>query len=259
MALLLVAACLVRPVFAQAPDDGAVHAVVKLPWGELHRGADRLELHVTDPPADRQVLLPRLNNPLRQVYLRGDAARQPLGFKPGVDRWAIELPAKLDQQQPVIVVETVGEPRLAGVPRITSQAPEGPILLAAHDAVVHGKNLRYEPQPHKNTLGYWTEVDDWCQWEFDVRRPGEFRVVVSQGCGQGHGGSEVAVLVDKHELRFTVEDTGHFQNFRRREIGRVHLAEEGLHKLQIRPRTKARAAVMDVRQVELIPIRDEDR
>jgi hypothetical protein len=55
---------------------------------------------------------------------------------------------------------------------------------------------------------------------------------------------------------FTVEDTGHFQNFKERSLGVVTLAAPRVHTLQIRPHKKAAAAVMDVRQVRLIPTVD---
>jgi hypothetical protein len=124
--------------------------------------------------------------------------------------------------------------------------------LAAHDAVTHGKLLRYEPQPHKNTLGYWTNEEDWCEWHFYVETPDRYRLHVLQGCGAGQGGSEVAAKIGDQELLFKVEDTGHFQNFKDREIGKITL-DAGLHTLQFRPRSKAVKAVMDVRQVRLIP------
>jgi hypothetical protein len=78
-------------------------------------------------------------------------------------------------------------------------------------------------------------------------------VQVLQGCGQGQGGSEVALIVDGQELAFNVEETGHFQNFKNRSVGAVTLKEAQVHTLQLRPRSKAAAAVMDVRRVLLIP------
>src|SRR5437016_6528820 len=71
------------------------------------------------------------------------------------------------------------------------QADDGTILLHARDVTVHGTTVRYEPQPNKNTIGYWTRKDDWMSWDFFVARGGKFEVIVLQGCGKGSGGSEV--------------------------------------------------------------------
>ena len=131
-----------------------------------------------------------------------------------------------------------------------SASPYGDVVLPAHESVTHGQTLRYEPQPHKNTVGYWVNVKDWCDWRFHVETPGRYAVHVLQGCGKGQGGSEVAVFVGEEKLRFFVEDTGHFQKFKSRMIGHVGISA-GVHALAIRPQKKARNAVVDVRQVRL--------
>ncbi len=133
------------------------------------------------------------------------------------------------------------------------QAADGSILLHARTAEVHGVMLRYEPLPHKNTLGYWVRAEDWASWEFSVNKPGTFTIEVLQGCGKGQGGSEVELSVANQSLKFTVEDTGHFQNFKARSIGSITLDKPGRYALQVKPRTKPAAAVMDLRQVLLKP------
>jgi len=129
----------------------------------------------------------------------------------------------------------------------------GDIRLHAKDARVHAKNMRYEPQASKNTLGYWTQPEDWADWEFDVTSPGNYEVEITQGCGKGSGGAEVAVAVAGQTLKFTVQDTGHFQNFVQRPIGTVDLPA-GKQTLSVKPQTKPGAAVMDLRRVVLRPV-----
>ncbi|OYW16699.1 MAG: N-acetylgalactosamine 6-sulfate sulfatase (GALNS), partial [Planctomycetales bacterium 12-60-4] len=68
------------------------------------------------------------------------------------------------------------------------QAEGGRITLPAKTATVEGIMLRYEPLPHKNTLGYWVRAEDTASWEFDVVRPGKYRVEALVGCGNGSGG-----------------------------------------------------------------------
>ena len=100
----------------------------------------------------------------------------------------------------------------------------GDVRLHAKDARVHGQTLRYEPQPNKNVLGYWTNADDWADWEFELPTSGVYEVEIQQGCGTGSGGAEVAVDIDGQTLKFMVQDTGHFQNMITRTIGQVELA-----------------------------------
>jgi hypothetical protein len=128
----------------------------------------------------------------------------------------------------------------------------GDIRLHATNAIIHAKTMRYEPEPYKNVLGYWTNVADWAEWEFEVAAPGVYEVEIQQGCGNGSGGAEVAVEIGDQTLTFTVEETGHFQSMIQREIGTVQLTS-GKHRLAVKPRTKPGAAVMDLRRVVLRP------
>jgi arylsulfatase A-like enzyme len=137
----------------------------------------------------------------------------------------------------------------------TPQAKDGTIVMHSRTAEVHGTMLRYEPLPHKTTLGYWMNASDWASFEFTLSEPGTFTVEVLQGCGKGQGGSEVEVAVGEQVLKFTVEDTGHFQNFKARDIGTVRIDKAGRHTLTIKPLKKAAAAIMDVRQVTLKPVK----
>jgi arylsulfatase A len=136
-------------------------------------------------------------------------------------------------------------------PRVTP--PAGDIRLHAKDAQVHAKNMRYEPQPNKNVLGFWTIASDWADWQFEVAKPGRYEVEVQQGCGAGSGGAEVNVEVAGEVLTFIVQDTGHFQHMITRVIGEVELPA-GKQTLAIKPQTKPGVAVMDIRRVVLRPV-----
>lgn len=226
--------------------------------GEILLVPSGIEIHVRRPPTDAVITIPRFDNPIGAVYLKEDPLKKPLKFSPGVEKWAITLPESTLESGATIVMETVGRPYVSVIPRVSTADDDGSVTLAAHDAVTHGKMLRYEPQPHKNTVGYWINEDDWCEWSFFVDKAGRFDIHVLQGCGKGQGGSEVAVRVADQSIRFTVEDTGHFQNFKDRTVGAVSLPEPGVFTLSLRPLSKAAKAIMDVRRVRLTPATTED-
>ena len=133
------------------------------------------------------------------------------------------------------------------------QAKDGTITLHARTASVHGSQLRFEPMPHKNTLGFWTNKNDHVGFEFTVEKPGTFTVEVLQGCGKGSGGAEVELAVGGEKLTFTVKDTGGFQAFEAREVGTLTVEKAGRHTLTVRAKTKPGPAVMDLRQIVLKP------
>jgi len=127
----------------------------------------------------------------------------------------------------------------------------GAVLLHARDAKVHGTKLHYERESHKDTLGFWTQADDWAEWEFEAASAGTFEVELLQGCGKGSGGAEVEVTVDGQPLTFKVEETGHFQRFVPRLLGTVKLEKAGRYTLTVKAKSKPGVAVMDVRRVTL--------
>jgi arylsulfatase A len=124
------------------------------------------------------------------------------------------------------------------------------IHLEARDAQVKGAKLKYEEPPQKDTLGFWVNAADTASWTFQAPQAGVYRVSVLQGCGKGQGGSVVALDVAGKSCEFTVEETGHFQRFVPREVGRLTLVA-GVNTLTVRPVKKAKAAVMDLRRVML--------
>ncbi len=129
------------------------------------------------------------------------------------------------------------------------------ILLSASAGTPHGKKLRYEPEPHKNVLGYWTEVEDWADWELTVPSDGTYEIEVQCGCGANNGGSVVRLEIGNESLQWTVRDTGHFQNMILENIGAMKL-KAGKVRLAVRPQSKTGAAVMDIRCIVLRPIAD---
>ncbi|HEY2894610.1 MAG TPA: sulfatase/phosphatase domain-containing protein, partial [Pirellulales bacterium] len=131
---------------------------------------------------------------------------------------------------------------------------DGTIHLRAETAEIHGPMLRYEPLPHKNTLGFWTRQDDWASWKLRVPAAGRYTLEVLQGCGTGSGGSEVDYRAAGQSITGKVVETGGFQNFVPRTIGQLEFPAAGDYVLEVKPRAKPGPAVMDLREVLLIPI-----
>jgi len=190
--------------------------------------------------------------PLFQGLLYSDSPPQPLAEMRHV---LTAAEAAEPAAYRVVAVNTVGLETPSARPR---QAADGIVTLHGRDALVIGTVLRYEPAEAKRTLGYWKQAGETAAWTFLVDRGGEFDVEVLQGCGSGQGGSEMSVVFDagsgdaEARLTFTVEDTGGFQAFRPRVIGRATLAA-GEHTLRITPERIAKAAACDIREVRLLP------
>ena len=140
------------------------------------------------------------------------------------------------------------------------QSDSGEVIIQARTADVRGVMLRYEPLPHKNTLGFWVRVEDWARFEFTLTQPGKFELEGLIGCGNGSGGSEVRFEVassgqnsEPQALSYIVKETGGFQNFVPTMLGEVTLDKPGRYELRVKAIKKPGAAVMDLRQARLIP------
>lgn len=140
------------------------------------------------------------------------------------------------------------------------QANNGEIIIPARTADVRGTMLRYEPMPHKNTIGFWVRVEDWARFEFTVTKPGRFELEGLIGCGNGSGGSEVRFEVapsgqdsEPQTLSYVVKETGGFQNFVPTMLGDVTIDKPGRYELRIKAIKKPNVAVMDLRQARLLP------
>jgi len=134
-----------------------------------------------------------------------------------------------------------------------TQAADGSLTLLAKDATTWSENMRYEPKPEKNCLGYWTEADDFAEWEFEVTKPGKYKVSVSYGCGGGNHGSEMELKQAGQSLKWTTQDTGGFQNWKDVAIGEIEITAAGKQRLVIDPVNKVKSAVLDVQKVVLTP------
>lgn len=161
-----------------------------------------------------------------------------------------DLTARLAEWRTVVGAQ-MPEPNPGYIPN--PQQKDGVVVLPARTAEVHGTMLRYEPLPHKNTLGFWVRQEDWAHFEFDVSRPGHFQVEGLVGCGNGSGGSGVEFRVADQTLKFIVPETGGFQQFKRQDLGRVNLPAAARYRLEVRATSKPGPAVMDLREVKLVP------
>ncbi len=133
------------------------------------------------------------------------------------------------------------------------QSIDGSIILEAGSATTYSEKMRYEPKEEKNCLGFWTEVEDWAEWVFDVTTTGKFQMSVFYGCGDGAGGSEVALYLNDQTHGFTVEETGGFQEWKELDLGTVSLDAPGKNKLAVIPKSKGAKAIMDIQKIVLTP------
>jgi hypothetical protein len=197
--------------------------------------------------------IPRLANVVKRIERQGNADQQ-FQVHPEPTAWHIK-PALSADMLPAVLILTLDSPSQVFRPDLIATASSEDIIsLPAKLAITHGQTLRFEPQPHKNTVGYWSNEKDTAEWKLQIDKAGAYEVDILQGCGKGHGGSDVVVGIQDQTLGFKVQETGHFQNFIWRTLGTVTLKPSECESLQLIPKKKVAGAVMDVRAIRLVPV-----
>jgi hypothetical protein len=231
-------------------------ALGEQPWGmtALRPGAEGkpalLYLYVFDWHVSGKLIVYGLTGGVGRAYVLSDAKQADLPISWMGSTSVLSVPREPPDALATVVVLEVTD-QFAAREVITRPGDDGRIVLAARDAMVHGKTVRYEPEPHKNTVGYWSDPSDWVSWRFGVKEPGPYAVEILQGCGKGSGGSTVDFAAGGQVLNVTVQDTGGFQNFVSRGIGQFTFEKPGTYTLTVKPVKKPGVAVMDLRSVTL--------
>jgi alpha-L-fucosidase len=163
-------------------------------------------------------------------------------LRPAWSREVFDLPR-------VIVLELEGEPVVEKVP-ITAQ-PDGSLRLLAAEAKTTG-GIRLEGG-EKNALGFWTDQSATVRWEFVADRLGTYRVEIEYACDEGNAGAEVEFVVEGSKVSLVVPNTGGWSSFRKQEIGSLPLIHKGNTVLEVRVAKKPKWAVMNLREVRLVP------
>lgn len=211
-------------------------------------------------PALKQVAIPRWASSLRSWNWMDESDDGVIRLQPEQDHWLLSWSQPPAAKQP-LVLEFDSPPLIPAESDAIQPAGDGSLYLPAHLATTRGEKVRYEPQPYKNTLGFWTGKQDEVEWEFRIDRPGSFNIALLQGCGSGQGGSQgvleiIPTSVDEtvaaNALEFEVLETGHFQDFRWRDVGSLSLDAAGKYLLRVRPVAIRKAALMDLRAIHLI-------
>ncbi len=213
-----------------------------------------------DGKLPKDLVIPRMFNGIKGISILQGQKEIAGSVQPEIQTWKLSWPTTAsDLSGGKVVLELDSAPRWEA--KAVRPEADGSFRLRACEALTKGSKLRYEPQPHKNTVGYWVDASDYAWWTLQVDRPGKFNLAALQGCGAGQGGSKVTFPCSKEgsgepavgssSLELTIAETGHFQNFQWRHVGEIHLTEQGVYRLEVRCNTKAKGAVGDIREIHL--------
>ena len=240
------------------PDDAKPLPELKLETGVAYSLGSSVIIELKEVPENGKLNLPRMANVVEKVRWLGDTSDAVMKLGSEITVWTVDLsePPAGETRYLELVLDAV--PLTFHGKVIAESDKHGVFVLPAKFATTFGEKLRFEPQPHKDTIGYWVNEKDYAEWHIKNASSGVYDVEIFQGCGKGQGGSDIELQVADQKTALTVLDTGHFQNFKWRKMGQIEIPAGDDVTVRLAAIRKAKNAVMDCREIRLIPAKNND-
>jgi len=144
---------------------------------------------------------------------------------------AITLPPDApDKISSTIALQLAGPVAVTNAPVL--QNSDGSVALTAGDGTLHGGTFRYENGGPLDNIGYWTNPEDWVDWEFQMQRPGKFEISATIAAPAL---TSFEVSVEGQRFQFASPVTADFMTFKPVKLGVIDIPATGKIKLAVRP------------------------
>jgi alpha-L-fucosidase len=217
-----------------------------LPWGrctkQVTSGGATLYLHVFQWPQDGKLVVPGLHNKVSGSYLVRALGHEPLRNELGPNGVVVAIPAEPpDPISSTVVLKVEGALNIEQP--MLSQDQDGSISLPCTEANLHGSDIQTENVDDHDNIGYWTNPDDWCEWQFKVAHAGKFDVTADMAA---EGSASIELLAGESKLRAMVNATGSYERYSIVNLGSIeipsagaatvalHAVKEGWHPVNVR-------------------------
>ncbi len=256
--ILLVHFLSLSAAVADLPSGAKPLPELKLETGVAYSLGTSVIIELKEVPENGKLNLPRMANVVEKVRWLGDTSDAVMKLGSEITVWTVDLSKPPAGETKYLELVLDAAPLTFSGKVIAESDKHGVFVLPAKFATTFGEKLRFEPQPHKNTIGYWVNEKDYAEWHIKNDSGGLYDVEIFQGCGQGQGGSDIELQVANQKTALTVLDTGHFQNFKWRKMGQLEIPAGDDVAVRLAAIRKAKNAVMDCREIRLIPARNTD-
>lgn len=155
----------------------------------------------------------------------------------------------------IAFLEWLGPPAKAfpgNQPRPVRPAGDGTLVLRAADAEIRGTSLVFEP--HYGNLGYWSSADDHAAWTLEGVEPGRYAVWLDYACPNDTAGNLLEIRAGERRIVHEIRGTGTWDDYSLKRVGELALGG-GTVRLEVRAAAPPKSAMLDLRRLELRPIR----
>jgi alpha-L-fucosidase len=224
----------------------------QLPWGRCTTkidGADTtLYFHVFDWPTNGLLTVPGLETKPRKAWLLSGAKKKSLRTRLTEDGLTIAVPsAGPDPISSTIVAQFNRALNIS--PVFISQQHDGSVTLPAVEAQLHGDTIQCEGAEQKN-IGYWTNPEDWVDWEFKVRAPGKFDII-AQVAAPASGSFDISI--GGQSIHCAAPQTASYADYKSLDLGVAEISASGTATLAVHP-VKSGWQPINLRSIELKPV-----
>jgi putative membrane-bound dehydrogenase-like protein len=141
-------------------------------------------------------------------------------------------------------------------PRPVNPGPDGKVTLSAADAEIYGDRLIFETD--RNDLGYWMAANDRAVWSVEAAGPGKYAAWLECSCTNEAAGNVLEIHLGGQRLQHKIAGTGTWDCYTWGRIGDIELSR-GTNRLEIRAAAPLKNALMDLRSIELRPVKSRSR
>jgi hypothetical protein len=147
------------------------------------------------------------------------------------------------------IVAQFNQPLVISPLFITPQV-DGSVALGARDAQLHGDQIQLESRDGQDNIGYWTNPDDWADWEFKLGSPGKFAITAEISA---LGGGPFDLSVGGQTFHCAAPKTAGYSDYKSVDLGTAEIAAPGLVTLSVHP-VKNGWKPMDIKSIKLLPV-----
>ncbi|MDI9403434.1 MAG: alpha-L-fucosidase, partial [Limnohabitans sp.] len=240
----------------------------RLAWGRATRKGNTLYLFVFDWPSDGMLHVP-ITNAATRATLLGASQELTMARFVDLDELVITLPkSTVGETLPVVRLELSDAPKVAEF--AVRPDTDGVIRLKPHDAELHnegdGEGLRVEQvgaiEDVQYNIGYWLDRVDFPSWK--VRIPStttansgkdavRYEAYITMACADESAGSAYSLVLDGVKVDGVTRGTGGWQKYQDVFLGPVTWTP-GAHSVAVKAITKPSEAVMNIREIRLVPV-----
>lgn len=224
-----------------------------LSFGRCTVKGEKLYLHVFNWPSDGKLRISGLKNNVKTAYLMIDK-NQKLQLNRKGDEVFISVPKKpVDSINTVVVMEIEGAPNVE--PVIVEQKKDGSVDLGYVEAITGGKTVKRFNRKGEFHISKWTDPEDTIIWNFTIKKPGYFDIMITYAANKEWQGREYVVSVGLEKLTARVDSTGDWYDYKTFKIGSLNISKAGKHTIVIRPDSTSKDYLMYFKSMQLVPVK----